>query len=454
MKHIRTRAVLPAVLALQPILLSSQALAQEDAPGLVGVLSFSQRLDYSDNPDFVVDPDGGAFEPRTDLGFTLSSVTRTETFRLSLGTVYEGAFDDDANDFEFVRDTASVTYVREGIASRLELGANYLETELDDDIIEVVFDPDDLIIDGGSRQRLSASATFETGLNAPFGFRLSTAYSDVSYQDTTDDDLEDSEEFSVDALARFQLTRTLNARALAGWSRETEDDATATERTRRYVGFGLGGETRGGLSFSADITYDEVETDRTTGTETTDGVGIDLSVSQARPNGSIGASLSSRVDEDGRLTQARISRALDLPDGQLSFSLGVIDSDDADLRPIASLSYSRETKRGALVATLSQTPTTDDGESVVNTALRVNYSSEINNISGWSAALAYSESNELGSEDDASRASATLSYRRNLTKDWDLRAGVTHARRESSDEAERTENSIFLSLERDFSFGF
>ncbi len=453
MTHTRTGAPFAVLLALTPVWVSP-ALAQ-DAPGLSGTFSFSQTLNATDNPGFVADPADGSVEARTRLGFTLDSATRTETFRLSLGTVYEGGLDGNGDDFEFVRDSASVNYTREGAASRLSLGASYDESELDDIEIELDFDPDLLTLDGGSVQRIGANARLETGIGAPFGVTLSGRYNETNYLNTIDPDLENSESLGLDATASFRINPTLTARALAGISRTREDDVTATKRDRRYIGFGFSGDLARGLSFSGNVTYDEVETSTNAPSSTIDdGVGLTLSVTQARPNGTLGATFSSRIDEGGRLTQARINRSLDLPDGSLSFSLGIIDPETSGTRPVASLDYSRETARGALSARVSQSPTTDDGETVLNTAIRLNYSQAINDISGWSAGLSYSEANTLGSDDDISRTSASVSYRRDLAQDWDLRAGYSYSVREETAEPDRTENSLFLSLERDFSFGF
>lgn len=429
-----------------------------------GTLSFSTGLELSDNPSLEANPSGFSVQSRTSLGFALNSETRTETFRFGINTnlvgelgSYDSSSSDD--DFEFGNYTADIGYTREGANSALSFSGSYSRVDLDDSELLLDLDGDlDLDtfeVDGGTRESTQLGVVFETGMEGPFGLRLSLSESRTNYIDTTDPDLIDSQKTDFDALARFRLNRAVTARALAGVSREDEEDAVETTYTDRYVGVGLEGETRGGLSFTTDLLFDESETATTGGTSTEDGVGLDISLRQDRPAGSVGFAISTRIDESGRRTSAEIDRQFDLPDGGLGLSLGLLDQEgDDDIRLTSQLNYSKETPRGGFSATLSQTPTTSNGDAFLNTQLSLNYQEAINNTSSWNAELSYAESNELGGSDDDTRLSAQLSYSRELTEDWALTAGVEHIRLDDSEDGERSSNSVFLNIGRDITFGF
>jgi hypothetical protein len=52
--------------------------------------------------------------------------------------------------------------------------------------------------------------------------------------------------------------------------------------------------------------------------------------------------------------------------------------------------------------------------------------------------------------DDTSRADLRATYRRDLTRDWQLSTGYEYRIREESDIGEATSNRVFLTLERSF----
>ena len=456
MKYTRSGFLaLTSTLALVTAPLST-AVAQ-DGQGLRGTLSFSQGLSVSDNANLVASPSDTDITSQTGLTFGLTSETRTQQFSLSVGTILEGDLGSNSagDDFEFTSDTVDLNYTRLGATSRLTFGALYQRREIDDLEYELDFDPDTLVIDGGSRERTRLSVGVETGIGTPLNLKLDVASDQSTYTDTVDPDLTDTESVSVDALARFRLSPTLTARALAGTKDTKDDDAVQTNRDSRYLGFGIEGDATASLSYSADVIYDRTETTTNAPSSSTeDGIGLTLAMTQERASGSIGGTLSSRVDDSGRRTSASVTRSMELPTGDMSFSLGLVDQEGASIRPTVALSVSRDLPSGALSAQLSQTPRTDDGAAYLNTTLSVNYAQTINDVSQWSAGLRYVDTNALGFSDDASRTTATLTYRRDLTEDWGLRTGYEHIIAESDGDPNRKSNTVFMSIERDFTFGF
>ncbi len=244
----------------------------------------------------------------------------------------------------------------------------------------------------------------------------------------------------------------MDLRALAGITREEESDVAGTERETSYVGLGVATRTAGGLSFTGDLLFDRSETKTTTPatSRTEDGIGVSLSVRQDRPNGFVGASLSSRIDDAGRRTRADVTRSFDTRTGALAVSLGVVDQEGTDdLQLVGSLSYSISTPRSVFSAELEQDATTDDGDTVLDTSLTLAYRQEINAVSGWETELGYFASDELNGDDD-NRTTASVAYTRDLTDEWSMRTGYAYSRDDGGD----AENSVFFNIERDITFGF
>ena len=264
-----------------------------------------------------------------------------------------------------------------------------------------------------------------------------------------------SETTSANLGATFRLNPAMSAELSFGISRTDEDDADETSRRRNSVGAGLSTELASGLVLAGSLTLDRAETYLLGVEDSSDeGVGLSVSLTQPRPNGEIGLSLTSRVDNSGRRTSANLSRSYDATNGGLSLSLGLVDQEGEDIEVTTGVNYRRVASDRSLSATLVQRPSTSDGEAFLNTSFSLNYAQAINEISSWDAGLSYGESGLIGGASGDSRTSAQISYTRDLTKDWNLRAGLSHVRIEEEGGAERSANSVFVTVGRDINFGF
>lgn len=454
MKYLRTGKTLSTTLSLTAMALCSPVFGQE-APARVGTFSFSQGFEYSDNVD-LTDPAESGFTSRTGVNLSFQSETRTDLLRFSIGSEVVGEFGSDLDDdFELENSTIEGLFTREVSNASLRFSGRYTEVELDDNVFQLG-DSGSLIIDDGSLTQLSLGAGVVFGLGGPFELSLDANYRTLDYQDTLDPDLADEDQFSFNVLARFRLNAATTLRASAGTTITDEDDLTQTERDVSFIGLGAETETADGLFVFGDILFDRAETTTNVPTDEVDeGLGIEVGLTQARPNGTIGLNFSSRTDESGRRNSASVLRSFDMPTGVVSFTFGVVDQDgDDDLQFIGELGYTRELARGLIEANLTQDASSRDGEAFLNTALSVNYSHEINSVSGWNAGLAYTSSEELGGVDDDSRATATISYRRDLTDEWNFRTGYEYARDVESGTDSRTSNTVFFNIQRDITFGF
>ncbi|MGI9390915.1 MAG: hypothetical protein ACR2O1_12725 [Boseongicola sp.] len=450
-------------LAIATLSLTTMTLAPalaQDGTGLRGVLSFSQGIEYSDNPELLTTSPEGGFTSVTGLGFSLSSETRTESFSLNLGTSLEGGIGSSSTeDFEFKNHDASLRYDREGANSNLSFSARYREFDIEDDIfgffVDGEFDPDALIIDGGTRETTRFFGRYETGVEGPFGLVLTARHNIDKYSDTIDPELVDQDSTRVDAVARFRINPALSARAVAGYGHTDEEDLLSTSHRTKYVGIGLETETAGGLSYTGDITAEQTETYEL-GALTSDdsGIGIEIGATLERTNGSIGVNLGSHIDDSGRRTTASVNRSIDLPNGSLFLSLGVADQEGEDIEFTTQVSYTREYSDSVIQADIIQSPSTIAGDAFLNTVVRLNYMQEINAISSWDAGFSYGSANEFGEPDGDKRTSATVAYNRDLTEDWNLRTGFEYILIEDDGGPDRSSNTVFVTIGRDFSFGF
>lgn len=447
MRHTRTVFCLASTL---PLLAAIPAASQEPNP--YGRFTFSQELRLSDNPDIVEDPPGATLTARTGLGFEYGAETRVQSLRLSLGTDLEGRFGEADRDYDFVNDRATLSFSRDGANAGLDLTARYRNTPFDDIEIGEEGDPDFLVIDAGRRELQSIGLGFDIGRDARTSLEFDLGWSKTDYVDTVDPDLLDSETFDLDARASFALTRSLDASLLAG-IQETDEEGDVT-RESSYIGVGLSGETRSGFTFSGDLTYDRSETVGGANPKDVDGVGFNLSLRQDRPLGAYSLTLGSRIDDAGRYSRISLGRDLELPRGGLSWSVGVTDYDDTDPGLTGSVSWTQETRDGLFVADLQRTQRPNDSVPYADTRVGLTYSGDLTEISRWGASLSYFAEDELNGSDDASRTSASVSYSRDLTKDWSLNTGYEYTLVDPASGEDRDRNSVFVTIQRDVIFGF
>ena len=441
MKNLRSGLTF-AALSLSVSTLALPAFGQE-GPGRQGVLSFSHEVELDV---------GGGPNTTTELGLLLSTSTRTQTLSFGLGTEIIGEFGSSGNNkIDVTNPSAELRYAMRRKNSALSFSAQYREIFLGDDEFETV--PGIFIFgEDGLLTRTNYSASFETGLEAPFGLRLDAGYRDIDYENTVDPDLIDQTFRSVDALATFRLSPVLSLRARAGIEYVDEADFVDIERENSYYGLGIGGVTRGGLTFSADVLFDETEvTSNLPSFDQTDGVGFEISASQARPNGSLGGSLSSRTDDAGQRNTATINRDFDLRNGSLALAFGVVDQEGiSDLQYIGNVAYSAETPRGTMSARLDQRAVSDRGDTIVSTNLILNYAEEVTSYSGWEAEVSYIATDELVGAEDEKRTRAKFTYRYDLTQDWTMNTGIEI----SSSNGASPGSTVFFNIERDITFGF
>ncbi len=435
------------------------AWAQES--GLEITATIKETLRSSDNLERIANPSGRSTIAQTDLTFGLTSETQTQQLAAQFGGTIEAGYfaDRDDNDPDFSQSFFNLNYAREVQSALLSFDAVYRKSDVRDTDFASDFDDRDLIVDQGELASYGLSFGLETGRDAPFGLTFDVALRERNYSNTTDEDLFDSETQSYDFAARFDLSQTATLRALAEYSEYDAQDSEDTLRESTSFGFGLGYEISPSLRFNGQITHDRTETTETlsgTRRQTVDqGPSYEFGLTLDRPNGTIGTRYNSIVRSTGRRSTFWLDRTLDLPRGGLEVSLGVTESDDTSSRAIGNLAYSHELPSGAFTANLSQSATTrnEDNDEAVRTSLTLGYDHQITAISRIGASANFADLNVIsGTGNDTERSTFAITYSREVTRDWDLTTGFEHSYSKEDTQSNRTSNTVFLGLERSFSF--
>ena len=440
--------------------------AQEAAtptPSLI--LSFGERLEFSDNPDLVADPEEGGAYFRTDLG--LSYLSETEVSSLSMGVDAAGDVgrfgDGQGTDSRLETLASDLAYTWEGARTDLGFGAAYRRSRLDDtEVFDVLladeFESEDLITSGGYRETTSATFDLALGRDMPLGFQLGLDYLDIGYEDAFD--ATPRRYYGSEAALQLAVSPVLDLGVVGRVDYEEQDDEEDYENEDRTVALTASYAASPVLALSGELGVTRSETTRTLGgdrtTTTNEGATIGASATLARPDGTIGLAIQSGLDEDSRRNTIQASRFLEYPLGDLSVAVGASQREGGDVAPIAALSYSRDTPRGGVTVSYDRSVSTDEDEDRIRSRLALAYERQINNVASWRASVDYAsvESDSGGDgdleDDNASRLGATLAYQREITQDWGFTTGYRYVQSDSDDEGKSSSNTIFFGVSRDF----
>lgn len=406
------------------------------------------------------DPDEDESSLTTGLRFNLSSVTESQSFNLSA----DGRFilDESRDEFEFERPGLTLDYAWNNRSTAFDVGLSYRTQDVEG--TEEVVDPItgtvvDLIDDDGTLESLRLTAGLETGREARFGTETRITFTDRTYSGTSDPDLTDLESWQFGTALRFEVDPRITLRTSANYRETQEDDAAQTEN--RTTRFGIGGEFLIDplWSASANLQYSLFETEelfsgsRVLSEE--DGVGFSLGLNRQFRDGNLGVSFARETSDIGAEDSLRIVRNRNLHDGgELSWSLGVVSFPNGDVSPVVSASYSRPTPSGSLSASLRQTTAVNsDDESVVSTAIALNYGHDINAVSGWSLNGSLTNVDIVGSDTgDQTRALVGVTYNHALTRDWNFSTSLRYRVTYADSDQDNSASILSLSLQRSFSF--
>ncbi|WP_372674940.1 hypothetical protein [Aquicoccus sp.] len=465
-----------AVLGLGVMPLLAQQGSSPEEGGQVLTFGIASTLSATDNYDLRPDDAESAELFDTELSLGYRNRRANDTLSLDLSGVLRAI--EPPRGANTVDDrSARVGYQRQGVNSALSFGANYSFSsvdardpfdrgrrfgeddpfEEDEDLDEDLLDETDLTQDRGDREDIGARFRFETGLNDPLGVVLTADYNERSFTDTTDPDLFDSEVFNLSGTTRLTLSPVTETRLVLRYRDYSADDTERTDRQTSSVNLGLTQALSQVDTLDVSLGFQRIETEETIGTirqsDSETGVIGDLALTRELTRGTIGTTFNLNESENGRTATLRVNRALPLPRGSISFSLGATSNVEDTLVPVGSLNFTHQMRRSTLTASLQrQVRTSDRSNELRTTSASVGYDYEINSISGIGLSANFAEVAGSGGPavDDTTRADLRATYRRDLTRDWQLSTGYEYRIREESDIGEATSNRVFLTLQRNF----
>jgi hypothetical protein len=383
------------------------AAAAQDG-GVLFTFGIEQRLELGRNLDLAVPASGQTTASVTRLSFGVVSQTGLDLleFNASTALVVQRSDDTSGTEAELGRPELTFRYTREVPNAIFMIAAQYRRDDVD------AFD-EDLGEDDATGTRTDYGADFriETGRTVPVGFAFSAAYDRTQYGDTADPDLLDTDtvEVGVETLLRF------------------------SEVAIGHIGLGY-------------LREDEAGPTGTLSETVTASAGMDYTL----PNGMATALLSlSRDDQDRDRATFEIGRALDLPAGAVTARLGITHASPGGTDLIGALQWSQDLPSGTFDVRLERSVDFDDDTngSVLDTALTVSLTREVNAVSSMGLDFSHEVSEAPLERIEQSELAAV--YRYQLTDDWGLDSGVRYRVRRDADGRSESPD-VFVGISRSF----
>ncbi|MDI3338666.1 hypothetical protein QKW60_19825 [Defluviimonas aestuarii] len=464
-----------AVIAALTTILPTAALSQQGgaAGGLQVDIGVNSRLTVDDN--FTLRPGSTGTSTIFDnkLTFGLSSTTGTQQFRLNGSGIFRYADIPGRTISGFEDPNLRLRYKIENSNSRLTVSGNYRSVDrefLDPFAVEQeeeAFNATNSLInpgapeldtDGGTRTTRNAAVRYETGLNAPLGFSFGMSHDEQEYSGLVivNPRLFDTRTDRINATATAKLSPVTTLRFNAGLTRYEADDSVQTERETVDYSVGLTQDINPVLVLDAQIGWTDVDTDTTGGSSNRSGTNGSLKLSKTLSRGSIFAALDSSLNQNGTRTSLRFGRDLQLPNGNLSASLGLTRTPQGNTDYNAAVTYDHTLKSSNITVALKRDVSTNNiDEEILDTRLTVGYGYQIDAVSSLNLSMNYGRTESadaLSGIPTRTRATLSAAYSRALTQDWNMTGGVTWRRKTDDTAGDATSNSVFLSLDRNFSF--
>ena len=445
---------------LTPAVGQNAPTGSQPAPGgLTLTFGISSSLRVNDN--FDLDPVSPGTTTLFDntLSFTLLKETPLDTFQLDLSGVLRLSDAPGSTDHFSADDPrVGLSYAHNGANNRIQADFDYRRVDLNfaDPLRELgeILDQTSLIIDDGRRENYGTQLFFETGLNDPIGFGIDLQNNDTNYSNTTDPGLFDRTTTQVDVFSRFTLSPVATGRLTFSQKEYDAEDAVQTERTTKSTFFDLSYLLDPTTTLTSSIGYTEVEeTDNVPTVTVVEGVIGGVGLTRNLANGSAGVNVATSISETGRRNTISVNRALNLPSGSLSASLGAVRGENGDIDPIGSLAYTHNLPAGSITASVNRAVrTSSEGNDILTTQASLDYLQTINALSSFVLGFDYVEIADAGggTVTDTKSPRIRAAYNYALTKDWNLSTGYIFRHRDETGIGSSDSSEVFLTLDRQF----
>ncbi|QFT94760.1 hypothetical protein FIU86_18050 [Roseovarius sp. THAF9] len=437
------------------------ASGQDGEPGRLITFGVSQTFYARDNLILAPSSAGTTYASDTRLSFGLDTETDIDSFSLSAESVLR-LLDDPlvGREARLSDPRLNVRYERDNGNSQLALFANYSKLDLafSDPLSQSSLGVADFFRGRGTREEIVGGFRFETGVEAPLGFFVEADSRRLDYSDTTDPLLFENRTDRAQLGFIFRFSPVARATLSFEEERFEAEDIRDTERDTRDITLGLEYDTSPVSVFSLEVGHTEI-TERLlapVARSSTSGLVGGVGYTREMPNGELSIDASTILTQLGRQNEFEVGRRLELPTGSLDISLGVAQGDTFDPLPIGRIAYMTEWPRSRFDVALSRDVAISDivSDATITTRMDAGYEVDLTALSSLSFDVAYADIAVDGPDPagvSQEQGSVYLTYRRNLTADWDMSLGLEHRFIDEGAPLGRgTSNGVFFSLERDF----
>lgn len=459
------------------VYMTGPTLAQDEGRGLKVSLGVQQSFGSSDNlslgvPGSIANPEEGRTSlSTTDLALNVSSETRTQRFNFQIGGALRFGSIPTGSRIQtgFVDPAAALSYSIEGARARLSFDASYSESAISQsrplwdfrDEDNVITPPSDLAnLQGtGDRQASNIAFDYEAGIDAPIGFRLQATRESVKYINATTAAPTDYDRANVKLSTYFRFAPSTAGVIDLNASRYNNNILGTTEDSRS-IGVGFDRDLASGAIVSARVGYTDGDPNNVGGTTvSSSGVTGSLNYSQPTPNGTIGASYTLNRNASGEVDTLSIQRQINLLTGSLAFNVGASSIQGNSPQLIGGLSWQHQMPTSTISLSLNRNVTVDsNNDNVFVTSLAGQFRHQVNEQSSVFANVSYFLTDGSSTTNDVARTNFSMGYSYELTRDWDLNAGVNLTTRDetlvgsplSPTLGKGTSNGVFVSLSRKF----
>lgn len=428
----------------------------QDAARTVTTARIATELEFNDNFDLRTDSAGDATIWNTTLGAGLRSRTPVDTLSFDASGVLRVA-DLPVTGTDTRADNPIVRLGYDRVVDDSEVGFFLRGQRADVEFFDPLGDLDD---DGnfddttgeGTRNSIRLGGNIGLNTDGPVSLTGFGRLSDISFEDTTDPDLEDRRDVALGAELGFRLSPILRLTTGASVGREEIDDLEQTERRRWRADIGLIGRINPRATVTTRIGYSRVDTDRLTGDETEEGVVGDVRLAFAERRGETSFSFATELDENGERYTLSYGKSVAWDNAELSATVGVSTNEDTDLRGVGDVRYQLSGRTTRVTLGLRQNATTDeDGQNVLNTNALAQLDRSLTRDTSVGLSVQGGLTRvESDRDEDSERLNVTARVTRALTRDWNATAGYRYRFRDSEDDGEAESNAIFIGVARTF----
>jgi len=450
------RLALAAVLLGSTAAVAALSVSAQESARTVSTVTIASDVELNDNYDLRSDSLGDAVIWSTRIGAGLRSRTLVDEFSFDVSGVARVAdLPVTGTDTAFDNPTVALSYGRAVDDSSISVFAQGARADVE------FFDPlSDIDDDGnfddttgsGTRTSLRTGVQFELNGDGPISLTGFGRLDDISFEDTTDPDLNDRRNARVGAELGFRLSPILTLTTGGSFGREEIDDAEQTERTTSRADIGMAGRVNQRTTIRARIGYSQVDTDRLTGNETDEGIVGDLSVQFDEQRGATRLAFGSTIDENGERYSLSYGKTVAWDNAKLDATVGLSTNADTDVRAIGNISYQLTGRGTQLTLGLRQVATTDDeGRNVLNTGGSVLLERVLTRTGSIGLSVDGGLTRVEDSNDsDSERVTASAQYNHALTEDWNANVGYRYRYRKSENDPSAASNALFFGVSRQF----